>query len=210
MRTLKKEDARTLSSAAKEEKRKQAIRLREEGYSYKDIADMVGVHFETVGKWYRAYSAQGLEGISAKQLGRKPGTGRLLTEEQEIQIETLIVNKTPQQMKLAYPLWTRRAVQQLIKQEFNIRIAIRTVGDLLARRECTPQKPLRQADESNQYRVENGLVEKYALIQSKAQKENAGIYWVNGVGAPSDCQTKRGLALQALKPVIRLNTKHTS
>lgn len=209
MRTLKKEDARTLSSAAKEEKRKQAIRLREEGYSYKDIADMVGVHFETVGKWYRAYSDRGFEGISAKQLGRKPGTGRLLTEEQEIQIEKLIVDKTPNQMKLTYPLWTRRAVQQLIKQEFNIRIAIRTVGDLLARRECTPQKPLRQADESNQYRIENGLEKKYSMIQGKEQKENTRIYWVNGVSTPSDCQSKRGLAPQVLKPVIRLSAKHT-
>ena len=44
---MKKEDARTLSGQVQEEKRKQATRLRERGKSYKEIADIVGVNFET-------------------------------------------------------------------------------------------------------------------------------------------------------------------
>ncbi|WP_444930823.1 hypothetical protein ACJJIF_03295 [Microbulbifer sp. SSSA002] len=51
-------------------------------------------------------------------LERKPGTDRLLSEEQEKTIKQLIVNKRPDQMKLAYTLWTRQAVQLLIKQKF--------------------------------------------------------------------------------------------
>ncbi|WKD49069.1 IS630 family transposase [Microbulbifer spongiae] len=207
MRILKKEDARTLPSAAKEEKRKQAIRLRQEGYSYKEIADMVGVHFETVGKWYRAYSARGFEGISAKQLGRKPGAGRLLTQEQEAKIEKLIVDKSPNQMKLAYALWTRRAVQQLIKQEFNIQIAIRTVGDLLARLGLTPQKPIKQICETNQYQVKNWLEKDYPKTQNIKQEGNTKIYWSDEADVVSDSQQRRGYTSQSRKFVTVFNAK---
>ncbi|WP_444931579.1 IS630 family transposase [Microbulbifer sp. SSSA002] len=207
---MKKEDARTLSASAKEEKRKQAIRLRKNGYSYKRIADLVGVHFETIGKWYRAYLAHGTQGISAKTLGRKPGTGRLLSEEQEKAIKQLIIDKRPDQMKLTYALWTRQAVQLLIKQEFNIKIAVRTVGDLLARWGFTPQKPLRRAYEQCPTRVESWLEVEYPRILKKAKKEKAEIYWGDETGVRSDCQYGRGYALKGRTPVIQLNTKRVS
>ena len=44
-------DARKLSPEVQEEKRKQAIRLHKTGKAYKEIADLVEVHFETIGKW---------------------------------------------------------------------------------------------------------------------------------------------------------------
>ena len=47
----------------------------------------------------------------------------------------------------AYPsaLWTRQAVQDLIKQRIGIRLPIRTVGEYLRRWGFTPQKPVRKA-----------------------------------------------------------------
>lgn len=207
---MKKEDARKLPASVKEEKRKQAIRLREYGHSYKEIADLIGVHFETIGKWYRAYQAQGMEGISAKVLGRKPGSGRLLTDAQESQIRKCVVDKSPDQLKMAYALWTRKAVQQLIKQTFNIHMAIRTVGTLLARWGFTPQKPLKRAYEQNPTRVKAWLEEEYPAIQKKAKKENAEIYWGDETGMRSDCQHGRGYAPKGQTPVIELNAKRAS
>ena len=110
------EDARTLPAAAQEEKRKQAIRLRKQGHSYLAISRLVGVHEQTVGKWIRAYSAEGLSAIKAQNRGRKPGTGRFLTNDQEKRIQQVIMDKTPDQLKLAYALWTRKAVQEVIEQ----------------------------------------------------------------------------------------------
>nr|WP_241566909.1 helix-turn-helix domain-containing protein [Hahella sp. KA22] len=66
------DDARSLPAAAQEEKRKQAVRLRKQGYSYHEIADKVGVHNLTVGKWIRAYEAQGFSGIKSKPADESP------------------------------------------------------------------------------------------------------------------------------------------
>ncbi len=46
-------------------------------------------------------------------------------------------------------LWTRKAVQQLIKQMWSIKMPIRTVGEYLKRWGFTPQRPLRRAYKQN-------------------------------------------------------------
>ena len=48
----------------------------------------------------------------------------------------------PDQHKLGFALWTRRAVAQLIKQFWGINIPVRTMGTYLKRWEFTPQKAL--------------------------------------------------------------------
>ena len=66
-------DARKLSSEVQEEKRKQAIRLHKKGKRYKEIAELVEVHFETVGKWVRSYREAGIQSLSSNARGRKQG-----------------------------------------------------------------------------------------------------------------------------------------
>jgi len=126
------EDARTLSASAQEGKRKQAVGLHKSGNNYKSIAELVGVHHLTVGRWIRAYKAKGISALNAKTKGRKMGTGRSLTKEQEKLIQKLIKGKTPDQLKLDYVLWTRKSVQEIVKQETGVILAIRTVGKYLA------------------------------------------------------------------------------
>lgn len=56
-----------------------------------------------------------------------------------------IQDKTPDQLKLPYALWTRAAVAQLIEERLGIKLAVRTIGKYLARWGFTPQKPMRKA-----------------------------------------------------------------
>ena len=127
-----KTDARKLSSEVQEEKRKQAIRLHKKGKRYKEIAELVEVHFETIGKWVRAYRSEGIKALSSNTRGRRPGSAKRLTPEQEKAIQKLIVDKTPDQLKLVYALWTRKAVLELIEDQFGIKLSIRTVGNYLS------------------------------------------------------------------------------
>jgi hypothetical protein len=53
--------------------------------------------------------------------GRKTGDGRLLDAAQEAMVRKLITDKTPDQLKMPYALWTRMAVAELIEQRFGIR-----------------------------------------------------------------------------------------
>jgi hypothetical protein len=41
-------------------------------------------------------------------------------EDQEREIQRLIIDKTPDQLKFPFALWTRKAVQELIKRRYAI------------------------------------------------------------------------------------------
>ena len=81
-------------------------------------------------------------------------------------------DKCPDQLKLPFTLWTRFAVQQLIKQLWAIDMPIRTVGDYLKRWGFTPQKPLRKAYKQNPEAVKAWLTRAYPEIQKRSKKDN--------------------------------------
>ena len=203
-------DARKLSPEVQEEKRKQAIRLHKTGKPYKEIADLVEVHFETIGKWVRAYRSDGIKAVQSKARGKKKGESRKLSPEQETAIKKLIVDKTPDQLKMVYALWTRKAVSELIEDQTGIKLAIRTVGNYLAQWGFTPQKPLKKAYEQSPTKVQKWLDEEYPAIKEKAKKEDAEIYWGDETGMRSDCQHGRGYAPKGKTPVIKLSAKRTT
>ena len=146
-----KEDARTLPAAAQEEKRKQAVRLHKKGLNYREISELVGVTQLTVGKWIRKFKSDGLTALKSQKRGRPTGVGRWLSKD-----------KTPDQLKMDYALWTRRAVQEFIEQETGVKLAIRTVGKYLSLwGGVTPQKPLRKAYEQRPAEVKRWLKESY-------------------------------------------------
>lgn len=210
MDELEHEDARSLPAAAQEEKRKQAIRLKAKGLSCAEIADELGVHRDTVGRWCRVYAQGGATAIKANRRGRKEGSGRQLTPQQEGRLKALLIDKTPDQLKMPYALWTRKAVKELIQQEFGLEMPIRTVGEYLSRMGFTPQKPQKRAYEQRAPEVKAWLEEEYPAIQAQAKRENAEIYWGDETGLRNDCQHERGYALKGKTPVIRLNAKRES
>jgi transposase len=204
---MEKTDTRKLNKEVQQQLRNQAIRLRKKGMTYRDIAEIVGVNYDTVGRWYRDYKKYGAQGIKIKQRGRKQGDQRTLTPEQEKRIQKAIVDKDPDQLKLPFALWTRIAVQQLIKQLLSINMPIRTVGEYLSRWGYTPQKPLRRAYEQNPKMVNRWLDEQYPDIVAKAKKEKAEIHWGDETGLCSDSQHGRSYAPRGKTPAIRLCAK---
>lgn len=144
---MEKMDLRSASTQEKEAIRKRAIRMYKQGWRNYEITEALGVNKNSVVNWISTYNAQGIKGLKEKARGRKTGERRLLTIEQEKQVQKWIHDKMPDQLKLPFGLWTRKAVVQLIKDKFNVSIAIRTVGDYLNRWGYTPQKPKRKAYE---------------------------------------------------------------
>ncbi len=207
---MEKEDARKLTKETQELLRKQAIRLRKKGKTYKEIAGIIGVNNNTVWKWWKKYQAGGAKALQAGQRGRPIGINRSLNSLQEDEIKKVICDKTPDQLKLTFALWTRQAVQEFIKQRFGIRIAIRTVGTYLKRWGFTPQKPLKRAYEQRPVEVQKWLQDVYPSIIDRAKQEGAEIHWGDETGIRSDSQHGRGYAPKGKTPVIRLSAKRTS
>jgi len=199
-------EARKLPREVLEDKRRQAHRLRKRGMTRAEIGEIVGVHADTVGRWLKLSPRE----LKVNRGGRNPGEGRHLTQAQEERIRKLITDKAPDQLKLDYALWTRKAVMELIEQETGIALPIRTVGEYLKRWGFTPHKPVKQAYEQNPEAVQRWLDEEYPEIKAQAKQEKAEIYWGDETGIQSDSQHKRGYAPKGKTPVIRLNAKRSS
>jgi len=184
--------------------------MRKRGETYAAIGETVGVHERTVIRWIRMWEKEGVAGLKSRKRGRPTGVGRMLTPEQEKEIRKRIEDKTPDQLKMPYVLWTREAVKELIEQKYSIRIAIRTVGKYLALWGFTPQKPLKKAYEQNPKQVSQWLKGTYPGIKARAKAEKAEIYWGDETGMRNDCQHERGYAPKGKTPVVRLNAKRVS
>ena len=207
---MDKIDARKLPPAAQEEKRRQAVALRKKGLPLKEIGELLQVHPNTVCRWVRTYEREGATAIRSRQRGPGEMTRRRLNADHEREIKGLIVEKTPDQLKLAYALWTRKSVQEVIHQRTGIWLPVRTVGEYLKRWGMTPQKPLKRAYEQRPGAVKQWLDDDYPEIKAKAKEENAEIYWGDETGLRSDCQHGRGYAPKGKTPVIELNAKRHS
>lgn len=204
---MKQTDTRKLKPEVQQQLRNQAVRLFKKQWRQKDIAEAIGVSHITVNRWHTIYKKKGLKGLKITPRGRKTGTHRTLNPEQEKELKAAIKDKCPDQMKLPFALWTRRAVQQLIKQLWAIDMPIRTVGEYLNRWGYTPQKPLKKAYEQNPKAVGKWLKDEYPAIKAKAHREGAEIHWGDETGLANNCQHGRSYAPRGQTPAVRLPAK---
>jgi transposase len=197
-------DARTLSNDALEQLRRQAVRLHQRGEPNTAIAAIVGVDRRTVGIWLQRYAAGGAAALQAQPRGRKVGEQRTLTPAQETEIQRLLVDKTPDQLKLTFALWSRQAVRELLRVRCGIAMPIRTVGEYLRRWGFTPQKPVKRAYEQRPAAVQAWLTETYPAIAARAKADGAEIHWGDETGVRSDDVRGRGYAPRGQTPVRRV------
>ena len=207
---MKKHDSRKLPKEVLQHNRNQAIRLFQEGTKRKEIADIVGVHYTVVCKWIRAWNEGGEAAIKLKKRGRGSVEQRMLTEAQEAALKKLLIEKNPEQLKLPFALWNRKAIQSAIYQMWRVQIAIRTIGDYMKRWGFTPQKPTKRAYERNPKAVKQWLDVTYPDIKKQAKSENAEIYWADETGVRNDCQHSRGYAPRGKTPTVVINAKRFS
>jgi transposase len=179
-------DARHLSDEALQVLRLRALRGIELGYTELDLADLLGVCNETISRWWTAYVADGLPSLPGDRSGRPLGSGRMLSDQQAEHLKGKIDHHSPQELGIPHALWTRRAVRDLIRKEFDIDLAERTVGQYLRRWGYTSKKPGRHARQQNPDEVEQWLEETYPAIEAQAERENAEIVWTDEVGTAAD------------------------
>ena len=204
---MDKIDSRTLSVDALNERRRRAVKLRLEGVSLKDTAAQCEMSRTTVIAALKAYEVGGWKAVDIARPGRPSGTGRTLSAEQEREVQRLIRDRTPDQLKMVYALWSRQAVAELIRNRYGIDLAVRTMGLYLERWGFTPQKPMKKAYEQSPAAVKKWHEEQYPVIAACAKVEGAEIHWGDETGLRSDDVRGRSYAPQGHTPVIRVNNK---
>jgi len=203
-------DARSLPAAAQEEKRRTAIQLRIEKQTFAAIGKTLGVSAVAVQGWWKRYERGGLEALTAQTRGRREGTQRTLTPAQERTLRTLVADKTPDQLKMPFALWTRAAIGALIQAKFGIRMPVRTIGHYLKRWGFTPQKPLKRAYEQRPEAIAAWLAETYPTIAARAAEEGAEIHWGDETSLSTSDTRGRGFAPRGRTPVLTVVSRRKS
>ena len=204
---MEKIDARKLSLENLELLRQQSVRLLKQGRKQVEVANILGVRAATVSEWNRLYKTGGKKALTLKSRGPSKGANCIISPKQEKEIQTLIIDKTPDQLKMPFMLWNRKAVKDLIYRQYGIVIAIRTIGDYLKRWNFSPQRPVKRAYEQQPKAVQVWLDEVYPAIQIKAKQENAEIHWGDETGFRNDHHYGRGYSPRGKTPELRLSAK---
>lgn len=203
-------DARTLTPAAQEEKRRTAMRVRQDGTSFVEIGAMLGVHDMTVSGWWDRFQAGGFDALVAQRRGRRVGTQRTLTAAQQRTIQRLVADKTPEQLRMPFALWTRAAIGVLIQQRYGIRMPVRTIGHYRKRWGVTPQKPLKRAYEQRPEEIQRWLDHDYPAIAARAKREGAEIHWGDATCRSTSDPRGRGFAPRGEVPVLEVVSRGKS
>lgn len=207
---MEKTDFRSVDSNTRNTIRKRAIRLIESGTQKKKVAEIFGVNQNTITNWVKKHKANGIKGLKDKVRGVKSEDKKLLNNQQEKLIQKMITDVMPDQLKLPYALWTRKAVKELVERELGVVLAINTMGDYLRSWGFTPQKPKKRAYEQCPKKVQKWLDEEYPTIKQKAKKEGAVIHWGDETGARNINQHGRSYAPKGKTPVKKSMAKRFS
>ena len=200
---MDKRDARLLGQQAQEEVRRQAIKLLKKGMKQVEVAAQLEVSRQHVGYWWKRYRQGGWNALKMRRRGRAFGAKRKLSAEQEKEVQKLISDKTPDQLKMKYALWTREAVRKLIAERYGVRYALQSLSVVLKRWGFTPQRPLKRAYEQRPAEVKCWLQEEYPHIKAQAKAENAEIRWGDETAVKPEAHTRRSFAPRGKTPVVR-------
>ena len=93
--------------------------------------------------------------------------------EQEKEIQKIIVDKTPEQLRFRECMWTRNNIRQLIKEKYGIDIKLSTLGYYLARWGFTVQRPVKRAYKQDEKKIDAWLNQEFSGITQRAEEEDA-------------------------------------
>jgi transposase len=201
-------DARQLSDEVLEALRLRAIHGCELGFTEADVADLLGISRETVSRWWSAYAQRGRDALPGDRTGRPVGSGRTLSDDQARHLQDRIDHNSPESLGIPSPLWSRRAVRDLIRKEYGIEMPVRTVGEYLKRWGYTSKKPRRHARDQDPDEVDRWLNETYPALARKARDEGADILWCDETGVAADEYPGYGYAREGRRATMEVPRPH--
>ena len=195
---MDRRDFRSIGRSAQEELRRRAVFLVvHDGLTQGEAARVVGVDRQAVNIWVKRHRAEGDDGLlDGRRVSPRRGKGSL-TESEVKTVRSWIADKTPDQLKLPFALWTSRVVRDLIEARLGKRLGLSTVQLYLRRWGLTPQKPLARARERSPAAIKAWLESGYPAIAERAKKEKAVIYWGDETGISNQDQIGRSWAPKA-------------
>jgi transposase len=201
-------DGRTLDHKTLEHIRKQAVRrVVQDGEKASEVIRSYGLCRTSIYRWLREFETEGWEAL-AESVAQGPEPK--LSDRQKQQVRGWILGKDPRQYGFDFGLWSRRIVQQLIRERLGVELCLTSVGKLLASLQITPQKPLRRAYERDPQAVRLWLEQTYPALKKRAKKLGAKIFFLDEAGFQSDPPLGRTYGLKGHTPVVQTSGRRQS
>jgi len=194
---------RHIPAEAQDEIRRRAIEALNNGFKQVEVSRLMSLPERTIRRWVAQMRSAGVKSLEPKRRGRRAGEASALGVRQMKRIETMVLGKMPDQLRLPFYLWTREAVGDLIAREYGVSLCPASIGNYLKRWGMSPQKPVRRAYERNDEAIDRWLETDYPAIAAKAKLQRALIYWADECGVRSDDVRGRSFALKGQTPEIR-------
>ena len=131
-------------------------RIREEarqeylaGATIYGTARKLHVTAQTVANWFIRFRKAKGEQFTDRKRGPASGTGGLLGEGQQRQLSKVLTDKTPDQLKFDFALWSSKAIKEYVKEVFHVEMSRRTARRYMNRLGFTYKCPERRFREQS-------------------------------------------------------------
>ena len=166
------------------------------------VAKQYNIRRKTLSDWVNKYSSGGNKSLYKDNRGAKKWQNTALTKSEENWVRKTIANKYPEQMQLAFMLWNRRAVKDLIKKKYHKKLGLTTISRLLDKWNMTPQKPRLRSYKQQPKEIQDWIDKKYPQIKEEAKTNNAQIHWCDETCVSSREIIARGYSKKGKTPIL--------
>jgi transposase len=200
-----KNDARSLSHATLEELRIRTVRQVQAGQSPEKLYKVLGIARSTIYNWISTFVSGGESALKAKPI---PGRPSLLSEKQLAWLAKVLIDKTPEQFKLEFALWTRDGIREVIKRKCGIKISKTGISRILDKLGYSFQRPAVRFAQQDPIIVKKWLEEDYARIKAEAKEKGAEIYFGDEANVSSmNYKLAKTVGKKGKTPVVKRTAK---
>ncbi len=112
-----------------------------------------------------------------------------LSDAQMKELKKAVIDKTPDQLKFDFALWSSKAIKEYVQREYGLSISRRTARRYMQKMGFTYQCPVKVAREQNPALVRKWLETDYPAIRKEAAESGSAIYWADESSVLT-CETK--------------------
>ena len=152
----------------REERRKRAWALKEQGWRQKDIAEALGVSEGAVSQWLKRGREGGVEALGAHP---PKGVPARLSAEQRAQIPAWLA-KGAEAYGFRGDVWTARRVAEVIHRTFGVRYHRDHVGRLLREAGWSRQHPIERATQRDEQAIKDWYEQRWPALKKKPRRKN--------------------------------------
>src|SRR5512136_2374817 len=161
------ESSNLVSRSAQEWRRLRAVDLKRQGWSQRQIAEVLDVAEETVSRWLARARAGGADVLRARPV---PGRPPQLSAEQRRLIPEFLSHGS-EAYGFRGQVWTCARVAAVIQEEFGVRYHKDHVCQLLKALHWTPQMPIRRAVQRDEAAIARWRQETWPRLRRQARRE---------------------------------------